>query len=151
MLQTLPSTYEDTNKLLTLFETGADEGTFIMNDLYVRNNKSFLKSVWNIDFVKDFLTSDDMFAVFLEDTWKDFSSNYIKFYQNEHGTTSSTYNLPHSEPAGTEYYDLQNLEYVWLDENSNNIGKAFKFTVTDFDIVRVYCYKNEETYTLYRQ
>ena len=151
MLQTLPTSYEDTSELLKLFKA-ISNGDVHPVSTYIRENKSFLETVWPIEFVQDFLTSDDMIAPFLEGHWTTYGNGYyLTFYEREGGGTSSEYNLPWVyEPTGTKYFDIRDLVYMYIDANHNELAKVYKFTIHDFNSISVFCYKNNRTYKLYR-
>lgn len=150
MLQVLPTSYEDTGELLKLFKVVSNGD--INSSKYIRENKSFLETVWPIEFIQDFLTSDARISYFLEGHWTTSSNGYyLTFYESENGGTSSEYNLPWVyEPAGTKYYDIRDLVYMYIDANSKELAKVYKFTINDFNSISVFCYKNNRTYKLYR-
>ncbi|MBE6621725.1 MAG: hypothetical protein E7630_02095 [Ruminococcaceae bacterium] len=151
MLQMLPSSYEETATLNKLFKVLSNGDIHPVAD-YIRNNKTFLKTVWSIDFIQDFLQSDDMISCFLEGYWSTYSGDYyINFYESDGGGTSSEYNLPWvSEPYGTKYYDIRSLIYIYTNEDSKELAKVYRFEIVDYDTIKVFCYKNNRTYTLYR-
>lgn len=150
MLQMLPSSYEDTATLNKLFKVLSNGDIHPVAD-YIRDNKTFLRSVWSIDFVQDFLQSDDMIAYFLEGYWTG-SGYYLNFYENEEdGGTYSEFDLPWvSKPSGTKYYDIEDMIYYWDNKDGKHLTKVYRFEIVDYDIIKVYCYKNNRTYTLYR-
>lgn len=151
MLQTLPTSYEDTSELLKLFKSISNGDIHPVSN-YIRENKSFLETVWPIEFIQDFLTSDDMMAYFLEGHWTTYGNGYyLTFYEDENGGTYSNFDLPWvSKPAGTKYYNIKNQTYVWTNGESKELAKVFKFTVNDFNTISVFCYRNNRTYKLYR-
>jgi len=151
MLQTLPTSYEDTSELLKLFKAISDGDVHPVSS-YIRENKTFLETVWPIEFIQDFLTSDDMMAYFLEGHWTTYGNGYyLTFYEDENGGTYSNFDLPWvSKPAGTKYYNIKNQTYIWTNGESKELAKVFKFTVNDFNSISVFCYRNNRTYKLYR-
>ena len=150
MLQTLPTSYEDTSELLKLFKSISNGDVHPVSS-YIRENKTFLETVWPIEFIQDFLTSDDMITSFLEGHWTTYGNGYyLTFYEND-GGTSSEYNLPWVyEPAGTKFFDIKDLTYRYIDANHKELAKVYKFTIHDFNTISVFCYKNNRTYKLYR-
>lgn len=52
-----------------------------------------------------------------------------------------------------DYYDFSDGIYYEYDSGSSNRHqyKNYKFTVVDWNTIRVYSYKNGTTYTLYRK
>lgn len=151
MLQTLPASYEDTSELLKLFKA-ISEGDVHPVSNYIRENKTFLETVWPIEFIQDFLTSDEMMAYFLEGHWTTYGNGYyLTFYEDADGGTYSNFDLPWvSKPAGTKYYTITSQTYSWADANNKELAKVFKFTVNDFNTISVFCYRNNRTYKLYR-
>ena len=151
MLQTLPTSYEETANLCKLFKVLVNGDIHPVAD-YIRNNKSFIKSVWHIGFIKDFVASDEMICYFLEDYWSTYDGTYyMSFYENYEGGTTCDYNLPWvDEPYGTVYFNIVGLTYIFEDDYGNELAKVYKFTIVDFDTIKVYCYKDNNTYTLYR-
>ncbi len=151
MLQTLPSSYGDTTTLSKLFKAMSSGETYLASS-YIRDNKSFLESIWSIEFIQDYLTCDDNMAVFLEDHWTTSGGGYyLTFTEDDDGSTYSNYDLPWvAQPAGTEFFDIKNSTYVWIDKNHKELAKVFRFTVNDFNTITVFCYKNNRSYKLYR-
>ena len=151
MLKMLPSYYQDTGTLLNLFDLLTEDGGHYYADLF-RKNQTLMRQCWSFAFVRDLAEQDDAICFFLEGYWTTYSSYYyIKFYETEDGGTSTQYNLPWiAKPYGTKYYDIQSLEYVYTDENSKELARVYRFEIVDYDTIRVYCYKDNNTYILYR-
>lgn len=150
MLNMLPSRYEDTATLLKLFKllangTGPDE--------LFQDNESVMRQCWSLAFVQNIAKDDSAIAYFLEGYWSTYGDDYyISFYENDRGGISSQYNLPHVlQPNGTKYYDIWSLTYVYINENNVELTKVFRFEIVDYDTIKVYCFKNNRTYTLYRE
>lgn len=152
VLRMLPDGYESRDVLIQLFEDIYDSDMADWNGGdYIRNNRAFLETVWPIDFVQDYLLADGQITYFMEGYWENSTGNYyFEFYKNDNGGTNCRYNLPHKQPSGTKYYDVVDQIYVYLDKDSEELSKGFKYTFTDYDTVSVYCYSNGSTYTLYR-
>ncbi|MBE6612387.1 MAG: hypothetical protein E7632_07835 [Ruminococcaceae bacterium] len=153
LLEMLPSSYEQTATLLRLFD---DWSAYIPSYWdYIRDNKAFLKSVWSIGFVRDFLTDDNNIAVFLESTWKTADGKYyFRFYEDtSDGSTWINYGtMPTpTKPYNVDHYNIISSTLVWEDYNDNNVGNVYRFSVIDFNTINVYCYADGKTYTLYRQ
>jgi hypothetical protein len=93
-----------------------------------------------------------MICAFLDGYWETSDGKYyLSFYENDEGGTSTTYNLPWvEEPSGTVYFNIENLIYIYEDANGNELAKVYRFTITDFNTISVYCYKDSRTYKLYR-
>ncbi len=151
LLQSLPSSYQDNTNLSRLFKALSNGDVHPVAD-YIRNNKVFLESVWYLGLVQNFLTQDDMIYAFLEGYWETADGEYyLNFYQDDEGGTSSSHDLPWVEkPSGTMYYGIKSLIYSWEDGDGNSLAKVYRFTITDFNTMTVYCYKDNRTYKLYR-
>lgn len=151
LLEVLPSNYERTSQLTKLFKD-ISEGSIYPNGDYIRENKVFLKSVWDIGIVQNFLTSDDSISYFLEGYWNTYSGGYyLNFYENNDGNTTSSFSLPWvPEPYGTKFYDIRSQIYMWINSEHDELAKVFKFTIDGFDSMSVYCYRNNRTYKMYR-
>lgn len=150
MLKMLPTSYKDTNTLLKLFNLLAvDFGGY--EELF-RDNESLMRQCWSLAFVQDLAKQDSAISYFLEGYWTTYSSDYyLNFYESDSGGTSSSFNLPWvAEPAGTKYYDIEDMIYYWDDDDSNHLAKVYRFEFVDYDTIKVFCYKNNRTYTLYR-
>ena len=150
MLEMLPSYYKDTGTLLKLFTLLArTEGNY---STLFRDNETLMRQCWSLGFVKDLAEQDAAIALFLEGYWTTYSGNYyLNFFKNDDGGTSSNHNLPWTaKPYGTKYFGIHSMVYVWEDENSKELAKVYRFEIVDYDTIRVYCYKDNNTYMLYR-
>lgn len=82
---------------------------------------------------------------FLEGTWKTQDNSHY-FTMREDGKTS--YNLPSVMKDGT--YWISNSVYTLTNKDSS-MKECFKFTIVEEDIIKVFCFKNNKTYKMYRQ
>ena len=148
LLDVLPSTYKDTAAYKEVFK--ALEKTY--SDALFRKHNDLMRKHWNLKLVQDLAKIDNCIAQFLESRWETSNkSYYIEFYQYG-SSTSVKYNLPCvAEPYGTKYYDIQDMIFYWLDADENKLAEVYKFDIVNFDTIKVYCYQNGQTYTLYRQ
>lgn len=149
MLKMLPSSYKDTSTLLKLFNLLAkDWGGY--EELF-RDNETLMRQCWSLAFVQDLAEEDGALAYFLEGYWTG-SGYYLNFYEDEEdGGTYSEFDLPWvSKPSGTKYYDIEDMIYYWDNKDGEHLTKVYRFEIVDYDIIKVYCYKNNRTYTLYR-
>lgn len=148
MLKMLPSTYKDTATLLKLFNLLASEWTEF--DELFRDNETLMRQCWSLPFIQDMAEHDGAITYFLEGYWTG-SGYYLNFYPDENGLTYSNFDLPWvAEPYGTKYYVIDDMIYYWADENINHLAKVFRFEIVDYDTIKVFCYKNNRTYTMYR-
>lgn len=86
------------------------------------------------------------FEKFLVGTWRTSNKSHY-FKMEEDGQT--WYNLPVSG-YGYSYYNLNSGVYR-LYKDDSGYTDCFKFTIDDENTMRVFCYQNNETYTLYRE
>lgn len=122
-----------------------------INTLF-KNHESALESCWSLAFVKDLVKQDNAIYYFLRSNWKTSDrSYYFNFYANSEGGTSCQFNLPQvAKPSGTKYYCFENLIFYW-DNDISHLTKCFRFEISSYNTIKVFCYKNNRTYTLYRQ
>ena len=145
MFSLLPATYEDTATYKKLFDVLLEDEAALFRD-----NVSLLKQCWSLDFIQSLAQTDYCISEFLLGNWSTWSgNNYMNFYEEDNGISVS-YNLPHEQPAGTKYYDIQGMTFVFLDENSKVLSNVYDISITDYNTIRVFCYSNNQTYTLYR-
>ena len=74
---------------------------------------------------------------------------YLEFYRKNNGV-STKFNLPYKEDNGQKY-SIVNSIYRSLDKDGNVLSEFFKFTLTNDNTLKVYCYSNGHTYTLRRK
>ncbi len=100
--------------------------------------------------VKEIILDDSTFIyLFLSGRWEGGNSSSLYFLMEE---TSNgyhcSYSLPHNDLSG--YYYLSNGIYS-IGEKWYSATEQFRFSIVDEDTISVYCYKNGDTYILYRQ
>lgn len=145
MFSLLPATYEDTATYKKLFDVLYENETSLFLD-----HVSLVKQCWSLEFIQSLAQQDHVICDFLIGNWSTWSgNNYMNFYEKD-GGVSVKYNLPFYEPAGTKYYDIQDMTFVFLDENSKVLSNVYDISITDYNTIRVFCYENNQTYTLYR-
>lgn len=152
----LISSYSDAQNIMTLY--GIFERSHEYNYDYIKLFKTNMKDIvllWNTEFIRTFFTSDDIIAYYMNGEWREFGNqeNYLMFYHKS-GTsanlTTCNYSLPCPE-VEFAYWDMQNLELVFLDNKRNVVAKAYKIEFIDANTINVYAYQNAKTYTLTRQ
>ena len=95
---------------------------------------------------------DDGITEFLIGEWTTSDGMYITFYENDESSTSCQYNLPWvAQPAGTQYFDIRDLTYVFIDGEHNELAKVFRFDITGVNTMNVFCYKDNGTYKVTRK
>ena len=149
MLKMLPSSYQDTSTLLKLFNLLIQNSTGY--DTLFRENETLMRQCWSLGFVQDLAEQDAAVCYFLESYWSTNNGyNHFNFYENSNGGTTCEYNLPWvPEPYGTKYFDIEDMIFYWDDDNGH-LAKVYRFEIVDYDTIRVYCYQDNQTYTLYR-
>ena len=118
-----------------------------------REHMDIMKKHWNFEFVRNLAQSDYCISTFLEGYWRTSDYRYyLNFYENNDGGTSASYSLPSvAKPSGTKFYYIEDMVYYWADNSLNKLAKVFKFFIVHYDTIKVTCYQNYSTYTLYRQ
>lgn len=84
---------------------------------------------------------------FLIGTWRTSNGSYY-FSMQKNGNHRTSYNLPWLDLANS-YYKI--AKGIFSISNNKETKNVFRFTVLTTDSIKVYCYKNGSTYTLYRQ
>ena len=148
LLDMLPSSYEDTStlkKLFNLFVTNSSIG-----ETFFSENETLMRQCFGLSLVKNLAAHDSMILDYLEGYWTG-SGYYFSFYENTNGGMNTSYNLPWvSEPSGTKYYDIEDGIYYYDNANGDHLTKVYQFEIVSYDVIKVYCYKNGRTYTMYR-
>lgn len=148
MLTMLPSSYSDTSTLRELFYLlSRDYGEY---DVFFRDNPDLMRQCWALPFVQDLAKQDSSINYFLESYWTG-SGYYLHFYAYDDGSTYSTFDLPWvAKPYGTQYYSIDDMILYWDNGNNEHLAKVYHFEIVDYDTIRVLCYKDNRTYTMYR-
>ena len=149
MLNTIPASHENTATYLEIFNALTSCSNY--KDLFEKHSAT-IKKCWSLPFIKNMAKEDDAILYFLKDRWTTWSGDYyLEFYENDSGSISSSYNLPWvAEPRGTKYYDIEDMVYYFDGDNNNHLAKVYRFEIEDYDTLKVFCYKNNRTYTVYR-
>ena len=149
LLNMIPSTYKSVSTYQKLFNILVGSTNY---ERLFRDNKALVKTCWSIKFIQDMAQNDGAITYFLESYWETlYNDYYLRFEESDNGGTTSWHNLPSvSKPSGTMYYNIEGMIYYWQGANSNNLAKVFRFTIVDYSTIKVYCYKNGLSYTLYR-
>ena len=91
--------------------------------------------------------SEDLFRYArLVGTWKSGSNNF-RLYFTSSGEVRTFYNLPHDKGM----YFIFDKDIMKLGSDSAGWHNVFRITQIDSKTIRVYSYKADKTYTLYRQ
>lgn len=149
MLAMLPSGYQDAAILQELFGL-LTENTVVYDELF-RDHETLVRACWDLPFVRDLAAQDAAVCYFLESYWT--TSNgyyYMNFYENSNGGTTSDHTLPWvGQPYGTKYFEIIDMVYCWTNDEGP-LAEVYRFEIIDYDTISVYCYQDNQTYTLYR-
>ena len=85
---------------------------------------------------------------YLIGTWKTSDGKYY-FRMNADGNTN--YSLPWLALSNSHYDIKDGIYYLYRESDTSTRKNVFKFTVVDETTMKVYCYKDGSTYTLYKQ
>lgn len=94
------------------------------------------------------LSSTKYSQLYLYGTWKDSGRN--KYFIID-SSGDNNYNLPDNYVPNSLYRIEDGVYYAYNQNNRFEEKKIFRFTIIDADTMDVYCYKNGETYRMYRQ
>ena len=103
--------------------------------------------------VQDIIQEEGNIEKWLLGTWKTSNGKYIRFYEKENDDATWTdHTLPWvAKPAGTAYWNIVDLEYMWTDEDLNKLANVYRFKLLTPDSMEVYCYEDNKTYTVTRE
>lgn len=150
MLNILPASYADVEALKEVFYVINCFDEEWIYDLYPNHEPAMRQLYSTYGFIKRLSEYDFVAAHFLAGKWTG-SGYYIQFTEQEEGGMQCSYTLPYvQEPNGTKLYAIENMTYYFDDANGNHLAKVFQFEMLDYDIMRVFCFKNGNSYTLYR-
>ncbi len=86
---------------------------------------------------------------FLKGTWKTASEKYyFKLKKKSDGSLQASYSLPYKDLSNS-YFSFE--DGIYQLSNNSKSKDVFKFTIVNDHTIKVYCYKNGKTYTMYRQ
>ena len=146
--------YKEAKELLLNIESFKEVGKYIvLIDAHRANQwtatEELVESLIDIIGFEDaadlLLSNDDIGQLFLTGDWV--GGDYY-FTMKTDG--SITYNLPWFEYG--DYYSLEDGKILLYPRNNMNASKPlFRITVVSRDCIKVFCYSDSETYTLYRQ
>ncbi len=130
-----------------LFLIRMRQGTFI--DRSETNFNRLVKLIGFEDANSLLLIDDDFAQYFLTGSWVK-SNNSIAFTMEEDG--SYTESLPTILSGSNYYYIEDGTIYLYKKSETWDKAKPDKYiTVIDYNTIKVYCYKDQKTYTLYRK
>ncbi|MEL7608305.1 MAG: trypsin-like peptidase domain-containing protein [Bacillota bacterium] len=109
-----------------------------------------LDAILNILYFEDaaeiIVSGDNLAGVFLLGKWKTSGGSYYFTMKSDGGSIS---NLPWY--SADYYFIAGGIYWVYKDDDILNARAQYGFTVLTPDSISVYCFKNDKTYTLYRQ
>lgn len=150
LLTLLPSTYKATSQYLELFYVLVKDGSIY--DLFYEH-ANLVETMWSVaPFMQSLLEEfGSVMPPFMRGTWKG-SGYYLTFTDQGDDGIYSSFDLPWvAKPSGTKYYEIIDMVYCWIDADNNRLADVFYFEIIDYNTINVFCYKNNRTYTMYRQ
>lgn len=120
---------------------------------YIKENHDLFVELWDLPVVQNIIKEEWNICVWLLGNWKADTGKYIKFFQKDNDPESiwTDHTLPWTaKPSGTAHWDIVDMEYMWTDEDYNELAKVYRFNFLGPDIMEVYCYVNGQTYTVKR-
>ena len=113
------------------------------------NSKHFISS-WKYRFVRAY--AEEHIEEFLAGRWE--TADGKKYFSlNSSDSNRIYYNLPIPNKNGVSHYDTDGLLLIFESSSGNKVCDVFKFELNDSDpnVIKIYCYEDNNTYTLYRQ
>lgn len=152
LLDMLPEDkFEHIAELKTLFKEFDEDDPVV----FLREHRDILDTLFDMPVVKNIVSNYYCLNEWLLGTWRTENWKYsLKFERdkNDPDAISSTIDLPWvSKPAGTAYWDIKNLTYVWTDADDNILAKVYRFKLLEPDKIEVYAFKDQKTYTMIRK
>lgn len=134
-------------RMIVDYKRSEDYLTLMRNKTPYYGNCDELINMLDFENTKSIIIENEIcFSQFISGEWKTQNkSHYFKIDSND----KCTYNLPYFNISGG-FYKIKDGIYSEGKEGSEN-RMQFKFSIIDKDTISVYCYKNNEKYTLYRQ
>lgn len=122
----------------------------LLIDGYFNSHNVTLEELWelrDLEVAMYVILSQDMLQEFLEGTW--YTKDYAYYFTMD-AEGSISYSLPWIDYG--DYYKIENgIFMLYPERNEQSTRNLFKFTIVDWNTVKVYCYKGGKTYTLYRR
>ena len=143
------SSYGDSKKYLALIEVHTYLASPIGDFFPYREAKNTVNEMVEFFYFEDtaelLLSSLQLGKHFLLGTWRGDG-----YYFTMKGDGSISYDLPRINYG--DYYRIKDGKILLYPENEkNNTKTLFEFAAISPDCIMVFCYKNNQTYTLYRQ
>lgn len=141
--------YTYRSQLKTLFSSfNGDNPT-----VFVQKHRDILEDLWDFPVAQNIVVNDSCINEWLLGNWiTDSRSASFKFTESDSGGYTTTVSLPKvSKPAGTKYYAIRNMTYMWTDKDDILLAKVFRIKLLEPDKIEVYAFKNQKTYTLIRE
>lgn len=111
----------------------------------------YYEQLWEYQAVRKIIKTTCI-TEFLCGAWYTDSDDYY-FKMSEYSGHTISYNLPIPDKSGADYYSIRDLVLGFYSSSDDKICDAFRFELDDNDpnVIKIYCFQDEQTYTLYRQ
>lgn len=146
--------YETNDKMKSKSYFDAVDG-YLDADIYIKlieaqfqySEKGYQKLIQLVGFedTVDIIMNDTFIYYYLKGYWSDGNGYYFKLTETDNGW-HSYYNLPHY--VG-EYFTI--ADAIYKTGNTGDWTECWKFTFISENELRIYCYKNNRTYDMYRE
>lgn len=114
----------------------------------ILNDRELLTDLWEVPVIQNILIHDSNLAYTLSGKWAAKNGLYIEFLPKDDYTECSFTFSPVAQPEGTAFYAIRKMEFIWADENNNELAKVFRFTLTEPEKLELYNYKDGKSYLL---
>lgn len=149
LLGMVPTSYADISQMECLFSKLDPEypGEF------AREHRDVLDALWEMPMVQQIIQNDWCVTEWLLGTWRvENAWTYLQFTPVDDGAVNAKFSLPYvAKPAGTKYFNIKDLTFVWTDENDVTLAEVFRFKLLAPDKMEVYCFRDGKTYTMIRE
>lgn len=137
--------------MLNMIEETSDKSSlYYLADRQISITRSEYKTLLNSDDIIDidkYLLEDAVIQHFLNGRWKTSSGRYYFEMYWDKESWYADYNLPWKDGI---YYNIKDAIYS-LTQKKGSDKKVYRFIYINYNTIKIYCYKDKKTYTLYRE
>ena len=115
-----------------------------------KKNRKKIAALWKFKPTRQIVQSDDCIASFLVGKWNSADGTYHFKFMSKGTFINTSYNFPWVDDSDFQYYEIRKNIFMFTRDKDNVTKNCFKFTLLDVNTMKIYCYKNGQTYTAYR-
>ena len=141
----LPEGYENRDSYSQIFNWIVGPEPFY--HMYI-DNKSAMTALWDTPLVKNLFRSNNVIVGFLVGNWTTADGTYQFRIDDSYSCYTD---LPRMDrPDSAKTYWVDDYVYTWNDSGDNIVAQVYRFELVEQNTIKIYCYDNGQTYTLYR-